>query len=145
MTVGGNSYDLSKLYFLNYGRNAVGAYNIDLEITSSGITFNTSGVEGNGEVLDLELFFPGDAVSPGTYVFTDDSWDSTPALTFTGSSKFWVGYNAYTGDAAETYIITGGSVDISTSGVNYDIEGTFQVAGGGSGSVNFSGPLTGSF
>lgn len=145
MTVGGNSYDLANLYFLNYGRNAAGAFNIDVNLTSSGLTFNSSGIEGNGEAVVLELFFPGDAVSVGTYSYTDDSWDSAPALTFTGNSKIWVGYNAYTGNAAETHLITGGSVDISTSGVNYTIEGTFTVAGGGSASVDFTGPLSGSF
>ncbi len=118
LTVGGQTYALSQLYFEDYGWWSGGGYNIDLLI------------EGQSAEVYLEMFFSGSSVSAGTYSFAN-SHDSN---TFSGDSLIDTPNNEYS--------ISSGEVEISVNGSTYTISGRVAVSGGSQATFNYSGPVS---
>ena len=119
LTVDGQTYALSELYFIDYWDGGIG-YNINISITGPDL-----------ESVYLWTYFSGSSVSSGTYSYSN----STNAGTFCGESNL--------GTASDSYYITAGEVDISISGSTYTIDGDVTVSGGLRATFNYTGPLTG--
>ena len=120
----GKMYELSKGIIENWGQwDADGAYNLDLTLTSSGITLvEVSGeidhAEGKGHGIYLEMFTNNASqLANGTYEY--DYW-SEEAGTF---DYGWVSinYDAALDDAEIDQDIEGGTVTINKSGDIYEI------------------------
>ena len=122
VTVGGQTYALSELYFEEFPGFSTGTgYNIDLSIN------------GQSAEVDLEMFFSGSSVSAGMYSFSDNHNSNT----FSSSS--------YVATVNNIYSISGGDVEISISGSTYTINGRVTVSGGSQATFNYSGPVTGHY
>lgn len=136
LNVGGETYGLVTLYSDYYGQNSMGAHNTDFFIES-----DTTAALWHG--VYLEMFFPGEPVSSGTYTYTDDDWDSAPAYTFTGNSYVIVGYDPQTGTAQGNWDMASGTVDITVSGSTITITGEVGLSGsGGTATFNYTGSMT---
>lgn len=134
LNVGGETYELETLYTEYYGENSVGAHNTDfyLESTSGALWHQVA----------LELFFPDEAVSSGSFAFTDDEWDTAPSYSFTGNSAVVIGYDPETGYAEALYYIISGTVDIDISGSTATVNGEVGLSdGGGTATFSFTGPM----
>lgn len=138
LTVGGQTYSLTKLYFLDWGQSE-GVYNIDVYIMSEGLDVLPD--RGTGEIVYLEMFFNTAAVTAGTYSFAT----TEAAGTFSDASDILIGYRPATDTEDAWYWMDGGTVTISISGSDYTINGNVDLDGGGNATFWFSGRLTGSF
>lgn len=124
----GTSTALTHLYFEHFGYYN-GAYNIDVHI----YPFSETTTNKDGRGIYLEMFFPTDAVTPGTY-FLSSSYSSG---TFSDYSDVRVVENG------QEYFdeLVGGTVTIDRSDENYIINGTVITARGEA-TFSYNGPLT---
>lgn len=141
LTVGGQTYSLSKMYTDDYGLFSPGVYNIDIYLLSDGLTFGVD--SGIGEVVYLELFFPTSSISAGTFNFSDAL--DPPANTFSDFSDIEVRWQPGPDISEGYWELAGGVVTISIAGSTYTINGNVDLDGGGTATFSYSGPITGAF
>lgn len=126
--------ELTQLWFDNYGSTG-SAYNIDLLIATDNIDFQNE--TGTGRFVYLEMFFPTNAVTAGTYAFAT----TEVAGTFSDFSDISTVVNGnVTWDD-----LTAGSVTIGVSGSTYTITGSVTTDTGDTATFSYEGPLTGSY
>lgn len=145
LTVGGQTYSLSKMYTIDYGLVSAGVYNIDIALVSDGLTLNrdTGFGSGIGEIVYLELFFPTPSISAGTFIFSDVS--DPPANSFSDWSDIEVRWQPALDISDGWWELAGGVVTISISGSTYSINGNVDLDDESTATFNYSGPITGAF
>ena len=127
----GSSTSLSYLYFENFG-SYNNAYNFDLVIAPTSVDPEAD-FPSDGRYVYLEMFFPTNSVSPGTY-----TWSTSEAAgTFSDFSEITFIENPSTSFDP----ITGGTVTISQSGSNYIVSGNVTTTRGAA-TFTYEGPLT---
>lgn len=142
LTVGGQTYSLSKMYTADFGETFLGSgvYNIDIYLISEGLTL-TGLPSGIGEVVYLEMFFSTPTISAGTFNFSEDF--DPPANTFSDYSDIEVRWQPGPDISEDWWELSGGVVTISISGSTYTINGTVDLDGGGTATFSYSGRVTG--
>lgn len=138
LTVGDTSHELTKLYVDHEGYNDFDLnYSIDLLIYSEAVSYDGNApsgtTDGSGVVLDMA--FPEDTVTSGSYPFS----------TSTDDNSFSDFSDAFTSPGEYREYFAGGSVDITVDGGNYTIEGSVTDDNGDTVTFSYSGPVTQEF
>jgi len=141
----GSEYELSKGYIEYYGLENVSpnSYYYDLLLVSPEVTIDytqglASGV-GHGIVIELYSSSQNDIV-PGTYTF--DALDTYNANTFNyGGILLDFDFANIYNKATTALEITGGTIDVTKSGSEYEITCNCTVTGGKAFSAYFKGSL----
>lgn len=131
----GETTPLHQLWFVYYGEESPGVYNIDLFLLPNSVDFINE--SGTGRFVYLEMFFGSNSVSAGTYNWTESFPE--PAGTFSDFSDI----SLMNDDDTVWHDLTDGTVTISISGSTYTVSGTVTTDEGGTASFSYEGPLTG--
>lgn len=112
--VDGNKATFDKGYLEYYGDYGNDGYNWDLTLLSSSINFDTE--TGNGDMIYFETFTSTAAYNGGTFAYAN----TYAANTF---DYAWIIINGNWGEgtADHYYVATGGSLNVTPSGNNYEI------------------------
>jgi hypothetical protein len=136
LTYQGSTAALNHLYLVGWGPYGDG-YSVDIYITSSDLNPDNFPPQ-EGRYIYLEMYFPNDFVTPGTYIWSNEY--PPPAGILSDHAGITV-----VGNGRESWHeLTGGSVSIEQSGANYIITGNMTTADGPA-TFSYIGPLTASW
>lgn len=136
MNIAGEEYDISAAGLENYGENSDGSYDWDVYLFGDGITLNNSTPVGQGAYLYLDLNTNNaDGLVEGTYTYADErapfTWVFADACGSFNTSNF----NCASGN----YSASAGTVVISGSGNNTQIEVNLTDTSGASITASYTG------
>ncbi len=136
MNIEGVEYDISAAVLVEYGETDTGSYDWDVLLLGEGITLNNQVLNGSGALLLLDLNTNNpDGLRAGTYTFSE----------YYEREEFtWVaieGCQNFQGDDCQSELANGqdGTVVISGSGANTNIDVTVTDTNGDAISANYTG------
>lgn len=132
----GSTAPLNNLYFIDWGPYG-DIYSLDVYLTS--VVLNPDNFPPQeGRYIYLEMYFPNDSVTPGTYTWSN----ANPASG--GTFSDYAGIAVATNGGESWHDLTGGTVTIEQSGSTYIIKGNVTTADGPA-TFSYAGPLTASW
>ena len=135
MSIAGEEYGISAAGLENYGENADGSYDWDVYIFGDGITINNSTPVGQGAYIYLDLNTNNaDGLVEGTYTYADDRAPFT--WVYADACRSFVNNNIC---SSGNYTASAGTVVISGSGNNTQIEVNLQDSAGASITASYTG------
>lgn len=142
-TYGGANYNLTKGIIENYGQYpGEGVFNFDVILLSSGLTvYESNGepdsISGIGNAIVIEFYSTDSTdLATGEYNYNVTGAGTTFEYAFAA-----IDFNTDTEEGTEVDI-SGGSIAVSKSGINYELTFSFETIGGNSLSGYYMGPLT---
>ena len=136
MNIEGVEYDISAAVLVGYGETDTGSYDWDVLLLGEGITVNNQVLNGSGALLLLDLNTNNpDGLRAGTYTFSEN---------YEREEFTWVaieGCQNVQGDDCQSGLAFGqdGTVVITGSGSNTNIEVTVTDTNGDTISANYTG------
>jgi len=136
MNIEGVEYDISSAVIIGYGETDTGSYDWDVVLLGEGLTVNNQDVDGSGASLYLDLNTNNpDGLRAGTYTFSPN---------YEREEFTWVaieGCQNIQGDDCQSGLAFGqdGTVVITGSGSNTNIEVTVTDTNGDTISANYTG------
>jgi len=139
-TIGGASYEISKLYILNYGTFDTTNHYLDLWLVSDGIVINSLGQgSGAGDLITFWTIDSTPTLGEGTFTFNAD-FAGPPGTLYGGGS--YVGADYAAGDADGSYGVAGGVLTVARPrfGDDYILDFTGTTDTGASFTAHYRGP-----
>ena len=139
--VTGATFEISKMYVVNHGKNAEGNFDIFVWLVSDGIsaTANNSW-SGSGDEIGFWINTSTSALAEGTYGYNPETTHYTSTLYY-GLAR--VGYSFSTYETDSDHVINGGTLDIWRATLGDDWVIDFDGAGTNGETIyaHFRGPL----
>jgi hypothetical protein len=132
----GENFSITNGFFKDYGANDAESADFDIYFTS-GITKDGSSLTGTGDIVYLDLNSPNlDEIASGTYTWTDGARAANTIV----SGYVGMDYD-YDLESGTNYDLVGGTVKISVSDSNYEIEYTLELTNGETVTGYYNGSL----